>query len=325
MTVVDLRPYAAQLSNLTGDIFIGFSVPTGGVWATITQPGVASRSFTYSSSGSWTAAMSGSASIDFHFRAVVAPYCPPLNVGFTANTTQSPTVVFNDTTNPAPSAWYWDFGDGYISMIQNPTHTYSGYGNYTVKLKVGNSSCGYYDSTAQNISLTALAPVARFVVDSSLSPAIFFTDSSTNIPTQWLWDFDDNGATSTIQNPVHTFPAAGGTFHVCLTATNSAGNDTYCEDIYIKSTIGIEEVSADERVEVYPNPMHDKAFILLQGLTSAQISVRLYDVQGREVHLRYHAIKDGIEIFRDDLADGHYFYEVYQNNRKIKSGRLMTR
>lgn len=38
--------------------------------------------------------------------------------------------------------WYWDFGDGTHSSEQNPVHTYPGYGNYTVSLKVWNAE-GY--------------------------------------------------------------------------------------------------------------------------------------------------------------------------------------
>ena len=30
--------------------------------------------------------------------------------------------------------WYWNFGDGITSASQNPSHTFSNYGNYTVKL-----------------------------------------------------------------------------------------------------------------------------------------------------------------------------------------------
>jgi len=53
-----------------------------------------------------------------------------------------------------------------------------------------------------------------------------FTDSSTDSDgsvTGWSWDFGDNTATSTAQNPSHTFPAGGGTFTVDLTVTDNDG------------------------------------------------------------------------------------------------------
>ena len=70
-------------------------------------------------------------------------------------------------------------------------------------------------------------PVASFTanVTSGMAPLVVsFTDTTTNTPTGWSWNFSD-GATSTVQNPVHTYTAAG-TYNVTLTATNSAGSST---------------------------------------------------------------------------------------------------
>ncbi|MTK64044.1 MAG: PKD domain-containing protein, partial [Methanobacterium sp.] len=57
------------------------------------------------------------------------------------------------------------------------------------------------------------------------------TDTSSNTPTSWLWDFGD-GATSTDQNPVHVYNTPG-TYTVTLTATNMAGNSNLTLTNYI--------------------------------------------------------------------------------------------
>ena len=50
-------------------------------------------------------------------------------------------VAFTDTSTGSPTAWNWNFGDGTInSMLQNPTHTYSIAGNYTVTLTASNAA-----------------------------------------------------------------------------------------------------------------------------------------------------------------------------------------
>jgi PKD repeat protein len=38
-----------------------------------------------------------------------------------------------------PTGWLWDFGDGGSSTEQNPAHTYTATGTYTVTLTVSNT------------------------------------------------------------------------------------------------------------------------------------------------------------------------------------------
>ncbi len=53
---------------------------------------------------------------------------PPLNA----------LVDFSDSSTEFPNSWVWDFGDGNVSMEQNPSHAYSAPGTYEVELIVGN-------------------------------------------------------------------------------------------------------------------------------------------------------------------------------------------
>ncbi|AKB17623.1 cell surface protein [Methanosarcina sp. WWM596] len=48
------------------------------------------------------------------------------------------TVQFNDTSSGNVTSWFWDFGDGKTSTIQNPSHGYSESGSYSVTLNVSN-------------------------------------------------------------------------------------------------------------------------------------------------------------------------------------------
>ncbi|GAB5078283.1 PKD domain-containing protein [Arthrobacter sp. AD-310] len=68
-------------------------------------------------------------------------------------------------------------------------------------------------------------PAASFTATPSTGTVpltITFTDTSLGGPTSWTWNFGDE-STSTDQNPVHTYLAAG-TYTVRLTATNNAGS-----------------------------------------------------------------------------------------------------
>ena len=50
------------------------------------------------------------------------------------------TVKFTDRSTNSPAAWNWNFGDGNTSTLQNPTHTYSTAGTYTVVLTASNAA-----------------------------------------------------------------------------------------------------------------------------------------------------------------------------------------
>ncbi|TAJ43968.1 PKD domain-containing protein [Methanofollis fontis] len=63
----------------------------------------------------------------------------PCNVSFVADQTSGVaplTVQFTDTSDGAPTSWSWSFGDGAASTDQNPIHTYTAAGDFTVSLSV---------------------------------------------------------------------------------------------------------------------------------------------------------------------------------------------
>ena len=133
-------------------------------------------------------------------------------------------VQFTDKTGNNPFAWYWNFGDGQISGAQNPSHTYTTAGNYTVTLTAQNS-VGTSQKTMVIPVLSLSKPVSNFTFAPAAGQApltVQFTDTSTNSPTSWSWTFTDDFSTSNVQNPVHTFQSAG-TSGVLMTATNGAG------------------------------------------------------------------------------------------------------
>lgn len=66
----------------------------------------------------------------------------PPNASFFTDSTVSCTgiVAFTDLTTNGPTQWDWTFGDGGTSTAQNPTHTYTVPGTYTVTLTATNAN-----------------------------------------------------------------------------------------------------------------------------------------------------------------------------------------
>ncbi|WP_230629299.1 PKD domain-containing protein [Methanosarcina barkeri] len=168
------------------------------------------------------------------------PAEPPVAV-FIADVTSGTaplTVNFTDQSTGSPTSWLWDFGDDANSTEQNPVHTYTSAGNYTVNLTVANANGTNSTSALITVSETsAIAlPVANFtsnVSEGSAPLSVQFTDISENA-TEWNWDFGDGGS-SDQQNPTHQYSKAGN-YTVALTAINDAGSNTTTKTDYIKVT-----------------------------------------------------------------------------------------
>ncbi|AKB32981.1 cell surface protein [Methanosarcina siciliae HI350] len=76
---------------------------------------------------------------------------------FSANVTEGDaplTVNFTDTSTGSPTSWFWDFGDGANVSEQNPSHTYSAEGIYTVNLTVENAAGSDFESKSSYIEVS---------------------------------------------------------------------------------------------------------------------------------------------------------------------------
>ncbi|HEV2951316.1 MAG TPA: PKD domain-containing protein, partial [Actinomycetota bacterium] len=150
----------------------------------------------------------------------------PLAAEFTGSTTTGPAplaVTFTDGSTGNPVGWAWDFGDGGTSSSQNPSHTYSTPGTYTVRLTITGASGGTSTKTRTGY-VTALPLTADFTGTPTSGPAphtVTFTDTSIGTPTTWLWEFGDGG-TSTLRNPTHTYTTPG-TYTVTLRVSDATG------------------------------------------------------------------------------------------------------
>ena len=142
------------------------------------------------------------------------------------------TVNFTDYSTGGPTAWSWTFGDGGASTVQNPSYTYTTFGNYTVALTATNSAGSNTCTKSGYITIKPL--LAGFTANTTWGTTplnVNFSDQSTNSPTAWSWTFGDGGS-STAQNPSHTYTTIGA-YNVTLQATNANGSDTCTKSGYV--------------------------------------------------------------------------------------------
>ena len=154
------------------------------------------------------------------------------SAAFTADITTAcvpATINFTDASNPNAGTinqWFWDFGDGTTSTLQNPSKSYSTVGFYTVLLRV-TSSTGCQSAVAKGNYIRIVSGVtADFNITDPVTcsaPFIANFSNQTSGPgtLNYNWDFG-NSTTSTNQNPTATY-AAPGTYTINLTATSQFG------------------------------------------------------------------------------------------------------
>ena len=107
---------------------------------------------------------------------------PFVSANFSANPTNGSVplaVNFTDESTGTITSWDWDFGDGTTSTIQNPSHTYTNEGKYSVTLTV---SGPHGTDTLTRNDYISVGPLAGFSADptSGYDPlTVNFTDEST--------------------------------------------------------------------------------------------------------------------------------------------------
>lgn len=165
---------------------------------------------------------------------------------------QSYTETNGWNTHTFSSPLYWDGTSNLLietcfnnSNFTNNAQTYYTTTSYNSVVYINQDASGVCTSTATT-SVAVNRPNMRFgmqqlnappVVKFGASPtyscngAVNFSDSSTNIPTSWFWNFGD-GDTSTLKNPSHTY-LANGAFTVKLKACNVYGCDSLTKTNFI--------------------------------------------------------------------------------------------
>lgn len=184
---------------------------------------------TYATTGTFTVTMGAANDCGLVEKARVVRVADLPRAHFTSNAPVclGEPVAFENLSTGAPPLFYrWDLGDGTLSTLENPTHTYALARTYTATLAVTNS-CGS-SATTHTVPILAAATGATFTV-SPASPdpgeqLTFVAAAEGAAPISYAWDFGD-GSHGIGPVALHTYPLTG-TYAVVLTASNGCGRDS---------------------------------------------------------------------------------------------------
>lgn len=146
--------------------------------------------------------------------------CEDLTVRFNANLTH----------NWTPRSITWDFGDGSFSNLENPIHTYTNPGDYTVKITVAyDAPCA---SLVQTIGPIHVGSKYPFNGDVDLDKVcvnqemVTFTATGGIPTTEFVWIFGDGTGEGRTVTHIYQEPSQPDKYQVQLIAINNFCRDT---------------------------------------------------------------------------------------------------
>jgi PKD repeat protein len=140
------------------------------------------------------------------------------------------TAAFDASASTASGAatitdYAWNFGDGQVSSVPAPTHTYAAAGTYTVTLTVTDSLGATSAPVSHAVTVTHADPVASFTSSTSgLTASVDATAStaSDSATLTYSWNWGDGSPAGSGATASHLYDAAG-IYTVVLTVTDSLG------------------------------------------------------------------------------------------------------
>lgn len=189
-------------------------------------------SVTYSAPGyqSQTISISTTNKVTTIQNVALLPNIPVAN--FSADVTNSCTGTinfFDESITSAGSTYFWDFGDGDTSTLQNPSHTYTTSGTFTVSLTVTNCA-GSNTKTLTNY-ITITLPTPPITTNDSLCGSGIAHLTASGTGTLYWYDAETGGNlldTGTFYQP---YVSTTTTFYVENNVT-VMGNSQYVGPVY---------------------------------------------------------------------------------------------
>lgn len=213
-------------------------------------------------------------------------------------------VSFVDFSSGQPTEWLWDFGDETTSTEQNPTHTYTTAGTFSITLSVTNESGS--NSSTQNMVLYA-SPAIQISINDEDNVVCIDNGSVEISADQAGTVFSGLGVEDSLFNP----EIAGVGTHI-ITGTFTDGNGcvgTDTQEVLVELCFSISEYGHDN-ISLYPNPSDGVFYI--NGVADGT-SIEILNLNGQTVFESI--IKNRTqELDLSFLSNGVYILQARINN-----------
>jgi len=197
------------------------------------------------------------------------------------------TIKMKDITNPKPSIFQWDFGDGspvINSTIDSASHIYSAWGIDTIKHVIATFD-GCTDTARKTIDAVA-KPLVIFHVSPSYSyvdePYFCFQNATEMGGNQWIWTFGNEGS-SNKESDCFMFSDSVKCHLISLVSINSAGcTDTLKSSVCVRNTR--QKIFAPNAFTPNNDNTNDNFTLVSQGISSNGYLLSIFDKWGNKIY-----------------------------------------
>ena len=187
------------------------------------------------------------------------------------------------STSVGADTYLWDFGDGSpTSTDQNPIHTYTTAGPFTVTLTASNlGTCNKTNTTTAIITVfdTPTAS-ATFAPDPPVTntPTVFNNLSLNAIRYKWLFGDGDSTLTNSLISVSHQYNVTG-SFNALLIAYNQAG----CSDTFPMTVRALIEPALDIPNAFTPMSNDVNSVVMVKGFGIVKLKFTIWNRWGQKV------------------------------------------
>lgn len=254
---------------------------------------------------------------------VPSSVCVPYSILFNHNS------VAGNSNDPI-TQWLWNFGDGTISTLQYPVHSYAQPGEYSVTLTVNTDGGCTSNNTSEPLSVDAYpSPVAVFTLSKThlnLPQDLLMVDNLSTGANSYLWNFGDGGS-STLFEPQYLYNLVG-IFQIELIAMNQYGcaDSAYAEvttdaDIVFPNAFTPNTAVSNGGIYDMNNYNNDIFFPYSAGVVEYEL--KIYNRWGELIFESYDIKKGWDGYYKGQLCQQDVY--VWEAHAKLNNGRLYSK
>lgn len=175
----------------------------------------------------------------------VAPVC---NFASDKQTSCDGVIQFTDKSTNGPTSWAWDFGDGQSSTLQNPSHTYTANGTYTVKLTATNAFGKDDESKTGYITVSKLQPLSPSAAERCDAGKINLQVVVPGGTGDVNWYKDQTGGTSIFTGTIYQADVTASTVYYVELSSNGCKSDRSTVTVTVNKSPAVPTISESNMI-----------------------------------------------------------------------------